>query len=236
MEGGQEYTCFIIALWMKDTITAGISTRHSQLARILKWKGRRREVWGRERERGREGEREREREGGLRARREKTGGADRQTGRRADGARVSGTGGGGGGEKASGWHRQWNEQVIEVKWEWEQSGGKKGRGNLRGIKHGLRATEVRRQTSMLRRPRWEFPGRSFVPFPNLFWGAAAEPHTGTCEGVETGLLKTDETRCFFDAISGGQKPDFLFCPWHKGCCVVCLSSSRLFVVVGAVNN
>lgn len=26
--GGQEYTCLIIALWMKHTITAGISTRH----------------------------------------------------------------------------------------------------------------------------------------------------------------------------------------------------------------
>lgn len=81
----------------------------------------------------------------------------RQTGQQVDRDRVSGTKD----EqrewkKESRWYRQRNEQVIEVNWEWEQE-RKKRRGDLREIKHGLSATEVRRQTSMLWQPAGTFP-------------------------------------------------------------------------------
>jgi len=75
-----------------------------------------------------------------------------QTGQQVDRGWVSGTGKKGRErKKESRWFRQQNEQVIEVNWKWEQE-EKKRRGDLREIKHGLSATEVRRQTSMLWQP------------------------------------------------------------------------------------
>lgn len=116
--------------------------RHSQLTHILKWKKKRRRCEGEKEECLREKEKETK--------------TDRPTGWDW----VSGT------ERMeeSRWYRQRNEQVIEVKWEWEQE-RKKRRGNLREIKHGLCATEVRRQTSMLWQPAGTSPADRLCCFP-----------------------------------------------------------------------
>lgn len=79
---------------------------HSQLTRILKQEEEEEEVWGRK---GREAREEKKKETQT----------DRPTGWQTLGVRdrVKER------KKGSRWYRQRNEQVIEVKWEWERKGG-----------------------------------------------------------------------------------------------------------------
>lgn len=167
----------------------------------LKAKEKEEEVWGREKKKRQAQEKKRR----------------RQTGQQADRTWVSGTERTWKREKSR-WYRQQNEHVIEVKWEWEQE-RKKRRGDLGEIKHGLCATEIRWQTSMLWQPAGTSPADRLCCFPIC----SEERHSPTW-----GRVKASRWDCLrqmkqgvFDAISSGQKPDFLFCLWHKGCCVVC---------------
>lgn len=135
-------------------------------------------------------------------------------------------------KKESRWYRQQNEQVIEVKWEWEQE-RKKRRGDLREIKHGLCATEVRRQTSMLWQPAGTSPADRLCCFPicseerhSPTWGRVKASRWDCLRQMKQGVFwcHLERTKAWFPVLPVTQR-------------VLCslLSGSRLFVV-RAVNN
>lgn len=136
------------------------------------------------------------------------------------------------GKKESRRYRRQNEQVIEVKWEWEQE-RKKRRGDLREIKHGLRATEVRRQTSMLWQPAGTSPADRLCCFPicseerhSPTWGRVKASRWDCLRQMKQGVFwcHLERTKAWFPVLPVTQR-------------VLCslLNSSRLFVV-RAVNN
>lgn len=187
---------------------------HSQLTRIWVWRRRRRRC-------------EREKEAGPREKDKET-----QTDRPAGWQRRSGRDREKEREKESRWYRQQNEQVIEVKWEREQE-GKKRRGDLREIKHGLCATEVRLQTSML----WQPAGTSPVDRLCCFPICSEERHSPTW-----GHVKASGWDCLRQMKQAGfwchlerTKAWFPVLPVTQRVLCSLWNSSRLFVVRD-VNN
>lgn len=134
-----------------------------------------------------------------------------------------------GGKEESRWYRQQNEQVIEVKWWWKQERKKKRKRGATCEKSNMGSVQLRRvgKRACYGSPLG-FP-RQIVLFPNLFWGAA-QPHLGTREGVKMGLLKTDETRCFWCHLER-TKAWFPVLPVTQRVLCSLLNSSRLFLLL-----
>lgn len=135
-------------------------------------------------------------------------------------------------KKESRWYREQNEQVVQVKWEWEQE-RKKRRGDLREIKHGLCATEVRRQTSMLWRPAETSPADRLGCFPicseeqhSPTWGRVKASRWDCLRQMKQGVFwcHLERTKAWFPVLPVTQ----------RGLCSL-QNSSRLFVV-RALNN
>lgn len=183
---------------------------HNQLTHIWKWKRRQRCD-------GEKGRLKRE----------------RQTGREAGRKGVSGTEGGNIRMKESRWHRQQNEQVIEVKWEQEQEGEKR-RGDLREIKHGLRAAEVRLQTSVLWQPAGTSPADRLCCFP-ICSEERQSPTWGRMKVSGWDCLRQIKQGVFLMPSRADKSLISCFACDTKGCCVVCWTVQG-FLVVGAVNN
>lgn len=128
-------------------------------------------------------------------------------------------------KKESWWYRQQNEQVMEAKWEWEQEKKKKKEGRPEKNQTWAQCNWGALANEHVMAARWDFPATSCC-FPIC----SEERHSPTW-----GRVKASRWDCLrqmkqgvFDAISSGQKPDFLFCLWHKGCCVVCRTVQGFF--------